>query len=552
MKPFFTRGIEEISASVSWDHSTGIDVPEPFPLQNLKKMGDWLHPNIPKDTSKIEALDLPGWLLPSEPTKNSKFYFESSLGAVYHRMSGAWAWHGFLTGHFPSADDALVFRNECLYCLIHQIAAPTSLQFVSTGLSWSYGIRGDKQTAFHFDKTGGIHPTVDRYTRPQVCNKGNVGYINLLKFLKPNPDNKTWTFRIFHFLEAIKIWTRVLDISLDMSSYPSEARAVEAFQTRPMALYLANFEIFRASIGVGPDDTRTLLKSILDDTMYFQVWASSAALGTKLGAFPGYALRKSEWDVMFGTRCNSAGKSFDEGWAEERQELGTLVFDNFQELLDNLAESAAYLKRYQDSIPDANMSWTLRNSIQAEVSTEYSILEISMNEPCKPAEWFDEKPHPSEVEDEIPSAENSNTVGQRVMNRLVERPEILGQLQERIASEEPVEWDDEWIGNVDELPLPPTDGIEVNAKGAKQCFTGTRCDLLPPLTLLAISKILYAGAKKYGDKNWRDIPVNEHVNHALRHWFMYACGDRSEDHMGHMACRILFALELTEKENVDE
>ena len=55
---------------------------------------------------------------------------------------------------------------------------------------------------------------------------------------------------------------------------------------------------------------------------------------------------------------------------------------------------------------------------------------------------------------------------------------------------------------------------------------------------------LAEGAVKYGDNNWRKIPIADHINHALTHQMAYLAGDTSDDHLAHAACRALFALDL--------
>lgn len=86
-----------------------------------------------------------------------------------------------------------------------------------------------------------------------------------------------------------------------------------------------------------------------------------------------------------------------------------------------------------------------------------------------------------------------------------------------------------------------------NADGGKQSHVPYRCDLLPPLAVLAVASVLHHGGEKYGPNNWRQIPVADHVNHAMTHLFASLAGDRQDDHLEHAACRILFALELALK-----
>lgn len=85
--------------------------------------------------------------------------------------------------------------------------------------------------------------------------------------------------------------------------------------------------------------------------------------------------------------------------------------------------------------------------------------------------------------------------------------------------------------------------VVTNAKGAKQSATQYRMDLLPPQALLAVAGVLKLGAEKYGDNNWREIPIEDHLNHAIIHAYAYLAGDKQDDHLGHFACRALMALE---------
>lgn len=84
----------------------------------------------------------------------------------------------------------------------------------------------------------------------------------------------------------------------------------------------------------------------------------------------------------------------------------------------------------------------------------------------------------------------------------------------------------------------------VNEAGAKQSSTLYRMDLLPPAATLAVAAVLKHGADKYGADNWRGIPVEDHLNHALIHAYAFLAGDEQDDHLEHFACRALMALEI--------
>jgi hypothetical protein len=89
----------------------------------------------------------------------------------------------------------------------------------------------------------------------------------------------------------------------------------------------------------------------------------------------------------------------------------------------------------------------------------------------------------------------------------------------------------------------PDAPIVANEKGARQSASPFRCDLLPPKAVLAVAKVLKYGADKYGDNNWRGIPLKDHLNHALTHLLAFQAGDTQDAHLEHAACRLLMALE---------
>lgn len=59
--------------------------------------------------------------------------------------------------------------------------------------------------------------------------------------------------------------------------------------------------------------------------------------------------------------------------------------------------------------------------------------------------------------------------------------------------------------------------------------------------LLTISRVLREGADKYEANNWRLIPQEDHLSHALTHYFAYLVGDDSDDHLSHFYCRLMMA-----------
>lgn len=97
--------------------------------------------------------------------------------------------------------------------------------------------------------------------------------------------------------------------------------------------------------------------------------------------------------------------------------------------------------------------------------------------------------------------------------------------------------------------LGPTDKLDTTSLGGRQSASPYRTELVPALAVLEVSKVLAGGAIKHptapGDKpNWHKFTIDEHVGRALTHLFAHLAGDRSDDHLSHAACRIMFALEL--------
>ena len=59
--------------------------------------------------------------------------------------------------------------------------------------------------------------------------------------------------------------------------------------------------------------------------------------------------------------------------------------------------------------------------------------------------------------------------------------------------------------------------------------------------MIKIAKVLQFGADKYKANNWRLIPQEEHINHALIHLMAALAGDTQDDHIDHALCRLMMA-----------
>ncbi len=71
---------------------------------------------------------------------------------------------------------------------------------------------------------------------------------------------------------------------------------------------------------------------------------------------------------------------------------------------------------------------------------------------------------------------------------------------------------------------------------AIQFLTSSKCE-----ALIRIAKVLQEGASRYAPNNWRLIPQEEHINHALIHLLAAEMGDTQDNHIDHALCRLMMA-----------
>lgn len=69
--------------------------------------------------------------------------------------------------------------------------------------------------------------------------------------------------------------------------------------------------------------------------------------------------------------------------------------------------------------------------------------------------------------------------------------------------------------------------------------------------LIRIAKVLQYGADRYEANNWRLIPQESHINHALIHLIAHLMGDTQDDHIDHALCRLMMAYATEKSEGFD-
>lgn len=67
--------------------------------------------------------------------------------------------------------------------------------------------------------------------------------------------------------------------------------------------------------------------------------------------------------------------------------------------------------------------------------------------------------------------------------------------------------------------------------------------------LLTIAKVLKEGAEKYSTNNWRLIPSEQHLNHAIIHYLAYLSGDKQDDHLSHFYTRLMMCYATLQSPN---
>jgi len=93
---------------------------------------------------------------------------ETSVKQVVHRMANCWRAWGERGDYFATENDAQVFYEELVYCMLNQACVPNSPQWFNTGLHESYGITGKPQGHYFVNPASGqVEKSTSAYERPQ-------------------------------------------------------------------------------------------------------------------------------------------------------------------------------------------------------------------------------------------------------------------------------------------------------------------------------------------------------------------------------------------------
>jgi hypothetical protein len=92
--------------------------------------------------------------------------------------------------------------------------------------------------------------------------------------------------------------------------------------------------------------------------------------------------------------------------------------------------------------------------------------------------------------------------------------------------------------------VAPDAPVTQNKDGGMQSVVEGRFDLIPPIAMFELAKVMEHGAQKYAPRNWYKIPLESHLNHLLMHMNAYLAGNRDEDHLSHVLARAAMAVEI--------
>ena len=117
----------------------------------------------------------------------------------------------------------------------------------------------------------------------------NLASLNMLTFF----DSEKQKFDIEAYRHACRIWTTILDISVQMAQFPSREIARKSWDFRTLGLGYANLGamLMRMGIPYGSDEALAITGS-LTAIMCGESYRTSAEMAKELGAFPSYEKNK--------------------------------------------------------------------------------------------------------------------------------------------------------------------------------------------------------------------------------------------------------------------
>jgi ribonucleoside-diphosphate reductase alpha chain len=114
----------------------------------------------------------------------------------------------------------------------------------------------------------------------------NLASLNLMTFFKVEDSS----FDVEGFLHAVRIWTTILDISVQMAQFPSKEIARNSWDFRTLGLGYANIGAMLMQMGIPYGSEQALaITGAITAMMCGESYRTSAEMAKELGAFPGFA-----------------------------------------------------------------------------------------------------------------------------------------------------------------------------------------------------------------------------------------------------------------------
>ncbi len=139
----------------------------------------------------------------------------------------------------------------------------------------------------------------------------NLASLNLLTFY----NTETNKFDLDAYRHACRIWTIILDVSVQMAQFPSKEIARKSWEFRTLGLGYANIGAMLMCMGISYGSKEALaVTGALTAIMCGEAYATSAEMAKELGAFPGYTRNKEHMlRVMRNHRRAAIGETDYEG-----------------------------------------------------------------------------------------------------------------------------------------------------------------------------------------------------------------------------------------------
>src|SRR5690606_25070583 len=113
--------------------------------------------------------------------------------------------------------------------------------------------------------------------------------LNLMTFY----DANSASFDIEGFKHAVRIWTTILDISVQMAQFPSKEIAYRSWKYRTLGLGYANIGAMLMQMGIPYGSQEALaITGAITAIMCGESYRTSAEMASELGAFPGFENNK--------------------------------------------------------------------------------------------------------------------------------------------------------------------------------------------------------------------------------------------------------------------